>query len=165
MSSVEQARVEQGFDHRSRIVNPQASLKLGDTVLKWYDIAPPEASIPLAVHALARRNLREAWRMAALPLAGELGFVMLHRCGVNFYFLLVATWRNRNELWETVWTKVNDEAPRFGPLPAEDSHRSFSVWELGAVAHERNAWNRYLTTSRDELARRAYLRDTFDGEV
>jgi hypothetical protein len=165
MSSVERARVAHGFDDRSRIVNPQASLKLGDAVLKWYDIAPPEASIPLAVHALARRNLREAWRMATLPLAGQLGFVMLHRCGESFYFLLVATWRNRNELWETVLTKASDEAPRFGPLPVEYSHRPFSVWELGAVAHERNAWNRYLSTSRDELAERAYLRDTFDGEV
>ena len=36
---------------------------------------------------------------------GELGFVVLHRCGEDFYFLLVCTWRNENELWETVWAK------------------------------------------------------------
>ena len=39
---------------------------------------------------------------------GELGFVVLHRCGESFYFLLVCTWRNENELWETVWAKDGD---------------------------------------------------------
>jgi hypothetical protein len=39
------------------------------------------------------------------------------------------------------------------------------VWELGAVAHERLAWSEYLLSDRDEAARRAYLRDAFEGVV
>ena len=76
---------------------------------------------------------------------GELGFVILHRCGESFYFLLVCTWRNENELWETVWAKTGDDDVFFRPWPAEGAHRpTFCVWELGAVCHEREAWTRYL---------------------
>lgn len=39
------------------------------------------------------------------------------------------------------------------------------VWELGAVLHEHQAWTRYLRSSRDEKAKRAYLNDQFTGSV
>ena len=80
-----------------------------------------------------------------------LGFVVLHRCGESFYFLLVSTWQNDNELWETVWAKDGDDDPEFHPWPLEGSHRpTFCVWELGAVAHERLAWSAYLLSDRDD---------------
>src|SRR5207253_10539067 len=101
-----------------------------------------------------------------LDLAGDLGFVILHRCGEDFYFLIVATWRNDNELWETVWAKTGAEETRFEPWPAEGTHRpTFCVWELGAVCHEQQAWSRYLRSRRDVSARQAYLLDTASGEV
>ncbi len=97
---------------------------------------------------------------------GELGFVILHRCGEGFYFLLVCTWRNENELWETVWAKDGDADVFFRPWPIEETHRpTFCVWELGAVVHEREAWARFLFSSRDESARHAYLRDAYAGLV
>ena len=51
-------------------------------------------------------------------------------------------------------------------FPLEGSHRpTFCVWELGAVAHERLAWSRYLLSGRDDEARGDYLRDAFEGVV
>ena len=65
----------------------------------------------------ARRSRRwraRAWRRPrGEPRSrGELGFVILHRCGEDFYFLLISTWRNENELWETVWAKAGEASPR-----------------------------------------------------
>ncbi|MCI0636358.1 MAG: hypothetical protein L0206_20950 [Actinobacteria bacterium] len=167
MSAVETAGgVTPGYVHVEKLVEPAPGLTLGDTVLKWYDIAPDDAPVPLAVRALARRNLRDAVKCGDLALTGELGFVILHRCGESFYFLLVSTWTNENELWETVWARAGDREVSFGPWPLQGTHRpTFCVWELGAVCHEQRAWSRYLRSARDASARHAYLRDSFDGIV
>ena len=100
--------VRPDYEHYSKHVHPAPSIALPDAVLKWYDIAPPDAPVPSDIRALAESNLRDASRAGELGLDGDLGFVILHRCGESFYFLLVATWRNDNELWETVWAKDGD---------------------------------------------------------
>jgi hypothetical protein len=165
VSAVAQA-VSPGYRHHDKVAATAPSLALGDTVLKWYDIAPDDTPVPLAVRALARRCLRDAWRDGAVGELGELGFVILHRCGEDFYFLLVCTWRNENELWETVWAKDGAADVLFRPWPIEGAHRpTFCVWELGAVVHERDAWARYLLSARTEAASHAYLRDTYGGLV
>jgi hypothetical protein len=151
--------------HVDKLAQPRTGIVLGGVTCKWYDIAPEEAPLPLAVRALARRSLRDGVRRGELPLAGELGFVILHRCENDFYFLLVSTWHNENELWETVWAKAGDDV-LFRPFSVVGPHRpAFCVWELGAVAHERNAWVGYLRSARDGAARDVYLRDAYDGLV
>jgi hypothetical protein len=166
MSALEQSPVAAEYRHADKVAHAEPSLALGETILKWYDVAPYEAPVPLAVRALARRCLRDAWREHELGDLGALGFVVLHRCGQDFYFLLVCTWRNENELWETVWAKDGSSDVLFRRWPTEGAHRpTFCVWELGAIAHEREAWTRYLLSSRDEAAKHAYLRDTYDGLV
>jgi hypothetical protein len=164
MSALEQtASAAADYRHVEKIATVEPSLALDGTTLKWYEIAPDDTPVPLAVRALARRNLRDAAHDATL---GDLGFVILHRCGESFYFLLVCTWRNDNELWETVWAKTGDDDVFFRPWPAAGAHRpTFCVWELGAVGHEREAWTHYVCSARDEIARQAYLRDTFTGIV
>jgi hypothetical protein len=121
--------------------------------------------VPGPIRALARGSLRGAADSGAIELDRDLGFVILHRCGRSFYFLLVSTWRNDNELWETVWAKT-DDAEGFHPWPLEGSHRpTFCVWELGAVWHEQQAWSRFLRSDRCPEAEEAYLRDSYEGEV
>ena len=165
MSALEQTSVAPDYRHIEKLVRPEPSLALGDTVLKWYDVAPDDAPVPLAIRAVARRSLRDASRAGELGALGELGFVILHRCGEGFYFLLVCTWRNENELWETAWAKDGSDF-LFRPWPADGVHRpTFCVWELGAVAHEREAWTRYLVSPRDAAARHAYLLDAYEGPV
>ena len=153
-----------GYEHVAKRVEPGPSISVADALLKWYDVAPPDAPVPDDVRALAEAALRKGARAGDLTLAGELGFVILHRCGGSFYFLLISTWRNENELWETVWAKDGDRAPGFRPWPVEGTHRpTFCVWELAAVCHERGAWSRYLTSARDDDAKQAYLRSSYEG--
>jgi hypothetical protein len=157
--------VQAGYRHLTKEIAAAAQIELGDSVLKWYDIAPADEPVPGPIRALARGTLRGAADSDAIELDEELGFVILHRCGESFYFLLVSTWRNDNELWETVWAKT-DHDTGFRPWPLEGTHRpTFCVWELGAVWHEQQAWSRYLRSGRDAEAREAYLHDSFGGEV
>ena len=157
--------VGRDYRHVTKIIRPASTLVVDGAELKWYDIAPTGAPIRGDIHELARRDLGEAASSGALELSDDLGFVILHRCGLSFYFLLVSTWRNANELWETVWAK-DDGDPRFHLWPVEGTHRpTFCVWELGAVCHEQQAWSRYLRSPRDAAAREAYLADTHSGPV
>jgi hypothetical protein len=159
--------VDAAYRHVPKHAQPASSIGLGEAVLKWYDLARPEDPVPAEVQALARRALDDAVQVDELQLGDGLGFVILHRCGAaGFHFLLVGTWRNDNELWETVWAKHDDTDPGFHPWVVEDGHRpTFCVWELGVVAHERLAWAEYLGSERDAAARRAYLGDVFEGAV
>jgi hypothetical protein len=154
------------YEHVSKLVVPGPGISIGGGMLKWYDIAPADEPVPDEVRALAEVSLREGARSGELSFAGELGFVILHRCGAGFYFLLVSTWRNENELWETVWAKNGDRDATFHPWPVEGAHRAtFCVWELAAVCHERGAWSAYLSSDRDEQAKRDYLASSYRGEA
>jgi len=158
--------VQADYSHVSKLIRPARSIALGEAVLKWYDIAPAEAPVPLELQVLARGSLHAATESRSLDLDGGLGFVILHRCGESFYFLIVSTWRNDNELWETVWAKNGNGELAFRPWPREGTHiPAFCVWELGAVWHEQQAWSRFLRSTRDAGDRETYLRDTFEGEV
>ena len=157
--------VHAGYRHLTKEIATGAPIELGGSVLKWYDIAPADEPVPGPIRALARGSLRGAVDSDAIALDDDLGFVILHRCGESFYFLLVSTWRNDNELWETVWAKDGD-ASGFHPWPLEGTHRpTFCVWELGAVWHEQQAWSRFLRSEREPQDREAYLQDLFAGEV
>jgi hypothetical protein len=166
MTLLERNGVRSDYEHCEKLAVAGTSIALGDTLLKWYEIAPPQAPVPAAIADLARLGLADATRLGELRLGGDLGFVILHRCGEDFYFLLVSTWQNDNELWESVWAKDGVDDREFHPWPLDGSHRpTFCVWELGAVAHERKAWIRYLRSRRDREARLGYLRDAFRGVV
>ena len=166
MSTLEHPGVRVEYEHAFKQIHPGETVVLGGAVLKWYEIAPASAPVPPSVRDLARRRLEEAATSGELDLADELGFVILHRCGASFYFLLVSTWRNDNELWETVWARDGGDAVMFEPWPIGRGHRpTFCVWELGAVCHEQRAWSRYLRSGRDVRAREAYLGDSYAGLV
>ena len=50
--------VRREYRHALKLVQPASTVALGDAVLKWYDIAPPDEPVTDDVRALARR----AWR-------------------------------------------------------------------------------------------------------
>jgi hypothetical protein len=162
MSTLEHPGVRFDYEHVFKRIEPGEPVTAGGAALKWYDIAPASSPVPPAIRDLARQALDQF----ELDLAGELGFVILHRCGESFYFLIVSTWRNDNELWESVWAKDGEAAATFEPWPIAPDHRpTFCVWELGAVCHEQRSWSRYLRSGRDARAKETYVRDTFAGLV
>ena len=155
--------VPDGYTYYQKRITPRDDLSLPNAYLKWYDIYPLDAEITGAQRDECRAFVAaEALR---LPLEHELGFVILHRAG-PYLLLMINTWRNTNEIWESVYHKeAGTDAPyRLNEFPG--THRgTFCVWELGAVWHERHAWVRFLSSARDEAAKRAYIADRFEGMV
>ena len=155
--------VPEEYAYTEKLVTPQQDLRLPNAYLKWYDIHPPEVEI--TQEQLAESRAFVAAAAQRLKFANELGFVLLHRAG-PVLLLLLTTWRNTNELWESVYVKDVARPGGYQLLEFETSHRgTFCVWELGVVWHERHAWVRFLSSKRDEEAKLAYLNDRFSGLV
>lgn len=154
--------VAPGYAHDDKICTPGEAIAVSGARLKWYDIGYVHERVPNDIRALARAYLQREQP----ELGGDLGFVMLHRCGDGqFYFLLVQTWLGNNEIWKTTFFKDRTMSD-FALFPLDAPHKgTFCVWESGAVWHEVGAWKRYLRSSRDEAALQAYLADAFEGAV
>jgi hypothetical protein len=155
----EHSGIDTDYRHAHKHVTPGEPIELPGTLLKWYAVHPTDRPVPDELTRLARAYLRTN------PLeARGLGCVILHRCGQDFYFLIVCTWRNSNELWETVLYKNGDTMADFAPFPREDAHKPvLCVWELVPVWHEQKAWVRFLESSRDEAAAERWVADLFAG--
>jgi hypothetical protein len=155
--------VPQGYAYYEKSVLPGEDLILPTAYLKWYTISPPEVEI--APEQIAESRTFTAAEVGRLRIAGELGFVLLHRAG-PVLLLLISTWRNINEVWESAYVKEVAASGGYAPLYVEGNHRgTFCVWELGPVWHERQAWVRFLRSDRGEAAKRAYVADRFSGLV
>ena len=76
--------VAPNYRHVPKHVSPGNPLELPAALLKWYEVHAPDRPVPREISGLARK----AFDHAALNVNG-LGFVVLHRCGEDFYFLIV----------------------------------------------------------------------------
>ncbi|MBV9833153.1 MAG: hypothetical protein JO055_02020 [Alphaproteobacteria bacterium] len=161
------ANVAPSYVHRDKQIMPSAPLTLNGGQLKWYDIAYPETPVPDAIRQLGRAYLEREAAAGRIDVSADLGFVVLHRCGHNdFYFLILNTWRNENELWESVYAHDTRTQSDFELFPRPGPHRgTYCVWEMGAVWHEQQVWRRYLRTARDDAAKRAWFADSYSGPI
>ena len=162
------ASVDPTYRHRPKEARFLGLHEVGGSCLKLYEIAVAEAGVPSGVQALCDEWLsREA---PSLLAPGDCGFVLLHRCGVDFYFLATCVWRESNELWEAVWYH-QPPMVAFAPFggaypPAPGTFRpTFCVWEHGVVRREVESWSRYLASPRDDAALDRWKADTWSGTV
>ncbi|HEY3664094.1 MAG TPA: hypothetical protein VGL24_13150 [Chthoniobacterales bacterium] len=151
--------VGESYRHGPKRVTPGTLVETDGAAFKWYKLALESKPVPDEIDRLARSFLARTKTEAK-----GLGFVILHRCGEGFYFLIVNTWRGNNELWETVFYKDGDAMPDFALWPRDGMHKpAFCVWELAAVWHETKAWERFLTTARDDAAAELWQCDLYSG--
>jgi hypothetical protein len=153
--------IDAGYRHGPKQVTPGETFQESGAVLKWYAVHPQDRPVPAEITELARLYL-----VGNNLDAKGLGFVILHRCGNDFYFLIVSTWRGNNELWETVFYKNGGAMADFALWPRDATHKpTFCVWELAPVWHETKTWERFLKSERDEKAAQAWLRDRYFGSA
>jgi hypothetical protein len=151
--------VDSAYRHSAKRVTPREPLASAGAIFKWYTLYPEDSPVPEARQRLAQRVLTR-WALEACGL----DFVVLHCCNNNFYFVLLCSWRNNNELWETVFYKDGDTMADFLPFPREGSHKpTFCVWELAPIWHEQQVWARFLASQRDVAAAEEWLRDRYCG--
>lgn len=147
------------YRHVTKHVSAGAPLELPGAILKWYEVHSADRPVPREISALARK----VFERGAVKAEG-LGFVVLHRCGDSFYFLIANTWRNENEIWETVFYKDGDAMQEFAEFPRHLPHvPTYCVWELVPVWHEQQSWVRFLRSNRDSDAADRWLRDVYQG--
>jgi hypothetical protein len=157
--------VPEGYLYYEKIITPGDDLSLPTAYLKWYNLYPDDAPITREQDKETRDFITAEVTSGRLKLDGELGFVILHRAG-SYLLLMVMTWRNTNEIWESVYTKEVNATAGYQLNNFETTHRgTYCVWELGAVWHERHAWVRFLSSKRDVAAKMAYIQDRFSGRV
>lgn len=156
--SSEITQVSQAYSHYEKVILCHGVLGPTNSRLKWYDIAHSDQPIEQAIRDLARDFLSRQTTSVGIPSAQELGFVLLHRCGEGFYFLLLCTWRENNELWKTVFFLEADRMADFALFPQDNAHKgTFCVWELAVVSHETQAWKTYLLSDRADEDAGTYL--------
>jgi hypothetical protein len=153
--------IDPAYKHGPKHVTPGDVIEPPGAVLKWYAVHPQDLPVPEKITRLARSYL-----MRSDLEAKGFGFVILHRCGNDFYFLILNTWRGNNEVWETVFYKNGDVMTDFVLWPRDAVHKpTYCVWELVPVWHEQKTWERFLKSSRDETAAKAWLSDYYSGEA
>jgi len=151
--------IEASYEHSPKVVVRGPPIEAPGATLKWYALHSAQQPVPEEITRLARARLTHT------PLeARGLGFAVLHRCEKDFYFLIASTWRNSNELWQTVFYKDGDAMPVFELFPRNGPHKpTWCVWELVPVWHEQQAWLRFLASGRDSRAAQAWLKDCYVG--
>jgi hypothetical protein len=151
------------WTHRDKEIHPGDELVLPGAYLKWYDIRRADQPATPEVTEQAREYLRAEAAAGRLELRNEMGFVLLHRDGEKF-FMLVCVWRDKNEMWQGLFRRGRDG---FEVYPTRQGllRPTQCVLELDATSHERRAWSRYLRSSRDAAAKRAYLDDLCTGQL
>ncbi len=153
------AGIDPDYQHKFKQVRVSDPFVTSDALLKWYEVYPESQRAPNGIIQMAHAYLLQA----DLEARG-MGFILLHRCGADFYFLIICTWRNSNELWETVFYKNGEAMAEFAPFPRNGDHKpTLCVWELVPVWHEQQAWVRFLRSQRDGKAALMWLSDCFEG--
>ena len=151
--------VKEGYQHAPKRATPAEPVETNGALFKWYRLYSDGELVPAEIERLGRDYLART----SLEAKG-LGFIILHRCGNDFYFLIVNTWRGNNELWETVFYKDGEAMKDFALWPRDGMHKpAFCVWELMPVWHETKSWERFLLSARDETAAKVWLGDVYSG--
>ena len=93
------------YRHRTKIAVPREDLVLPRIRLKWYDLRPEEYVVSDALARESRGRIHADVETKRIDFGSTMGFVILHIAGSasNVGMLIVNTWRNCNEIWETVY--------------------------------------------------------------
>jgi hypothetical protein len=164
------APVPPAYRHHQRLITPGREFSTAGARLKWYELRRPDSPLPATLDRDARDALRAEIDAGRLEVGGQPGFAILHlgdSRGVpdSLGLLLISTWRHANELWESVYLKDLGAGGGFERFQQRGHLATFCTWELGIVWHERQAWNRYLFSTRDEAALAAYFADQLSSLV
>jgi hypothetical protein len=152
------------YRHKPKVLKPGPRIETAELCLKWHLLYPEALPITTEQVAEAQGFLRREVEAGRLAIRNQVGFVVQHRCA-EVLILYVCTWRNDNEVWETLYHSRVDGGAGYALHRREDTSPTFCVWVLNAVGHEHKAWSRYLASSRDDAARVAYLADELSAVV
>jgi hypothetical protein len=157
-------QVATNYVHIAKRAQPARAIRPSGCYLKWYLVFPEERGFAEHEIAAAQAFVLDEVAHGRLALQHEVGFVAQHRC-TGADILYICSWRDNNELWETIYSKGLEPDSTFAVAHRETKTATFCVWIIPIVASEQHAWVTYLRSTRDQAAQEAYLRDQFHGSV
>lgn len=156
--------VPAGYRHHQRLVTPLPPQAVGGAVLKWSAVSQPHVPVTAELEHAARELLAADLAAGRIDFPYGMGFVVLHH-STELDYLIVASWRANQEMWATMYVRPARSDEPFAPVEQGMHNPVMCVWELAPAWHERDSWVRYLESSRDIPARRAWLEDQLAGLV
>ena len=159
--------VPAAYQHEARVAVALEPISLPGALCKWYHVHRVGVPVPAELDAQARAVLVEAATSGGWKQSYGLNFALLHQSTAHA-FLIAGVWRGHQELWERIYTYDLTQPSGFqraAPDGVDVDTPAACVWEFGVICHERQAWQRYLFSARAEADKRAWLADTYTGEV
>lgn len=157
-------QIPAGYAHHKREVRPAEPLVLERGMLKWYEIFRAGEEPGSEFDSAARAAVLDLVASGGFPLQHGVGFVIAHHSTVSDY-LIACCWHQIQELWHTILVRPASGSTGFRQEWPGRTSGSFCVWEMAPMWHERNAWERYLLSPRDDDAMCAYLDDQLAGST
>jgi hypothetical protein len=156
--------ISTSYRHHDRLLTAREPFILPGAFLKWYELRQADDAIPEDLTRDAQSLIADEVSGGHIDVDYGVGFVVLHYSPPLTY-LIVGSWRENQEFWETLYTRdLRTDAP-FERVEPGTNAPTLCVWELAPVWHERQAWTRYLYSSRDNHAKHTYLTDYLSGAV
>jgi hypothetical protein len=133
-----------------------------DLVLKLYDMyikEPSNKKIFYDIYNILNYDIDKG----IINPGNGLGFAILSESNLN-----VARWDKKypivlvNTLYEI--KRSDKKISKFKKLNINE-FGAFCMWELGIVAHEKEAWKKYLASQRNQLDKEEYLFDKIEGNL
>jgi hypothetical protein len=157
-------QVSPRYTHASKIAQPAAAVTTSTMYLKWYLVYPEVRTFDGNEVRNVQAFVVEEVGQGRLALHNEVGFVVQHRATAGD-ILYVCSWRENNELWETICFKSLEVGSVFEVVNRDTKTGTFCVWVIPIVAHEQQAWVQYLRSAQDEAAKLAYFQNQLRGVV
>ena len=114
--------VPEEYIYYKKKVTRELPLNLSNSFLKWYNLYTPDTKINLEYVLETRKSIKSELKAGRLKLESELSFIILHRAG-DYLFLLITTWRNTNEMWESIYFGKATQNESYSQLKLENDHR------------------------------------------
>jgi len=153
--------IPKSYEHKPRIAVPRGLINTRKAILKFYDmlITGCKDKHPIGE---AREFIKRKMNSVEGNLELGLGFVILSRGMLNF----------------SLWSESQIIIPKqeiYAPFPRTKHHDTkkisideegaYCLWEMGIVAHEKEAWKKYLASGHMIKDKENYLNNFFSGNL
>ncbi|MBU3906935.1 MAG: hypothetical protein KKA64_01660 [Nanoarchaeota archaeon] len=154
--------IREDYQHEPRIIAPMGLVVNPQLVLKTYSMMKHGTENVESFIEVKNFLDEEIQKGNITPLIG-LGFAILSEDMLN-----VARWDVeypiviKNQIYGYKYEQEGDLSKTAERLDINNVG-AFCVWELGIVNHEKEAWKRFLSSSRMEENKKKYLEDVING--
>lgn len=155
-------RIPTSYHLQDRLLTARDPLILPGAFLKWYELRQSDESIPECLINEAQALVTEEIANQRITVDYGVGFVVLHYA-TPLASLIVGSWHENQEFRETHYTRDLTANTPFERADAADN--TIAVWDLAPLWQERQAWTRYLFSSRQTDTQQSYLREFLSSAV